>query len=878
MNILLLITDERRQRALRAALVGLGLSEVRVATDWNAFMQGVMAVRPDVVLLEYDALAAGGQQQVAAAEWALSAMKLPVVIVLGADQETVRYDLELQTGFEWFAVAPFSQELVRDLLVGATGSDAWVAEAHAPDVMDIEFSRSDSYTNPEGPAVRPTGPLLGGGAVSPAGLRQDQPTRELDAVVASSLQESGGHTAEDLFSDLDAAFDATFDSGVGELPVDIEEPTAFGSGGNVAVTRPNPAISAEAAAVGPAPTTPPQFKAASAATLEPVTHTHMLAPLPHGRIGSVSVPEVIFALAVTGSTGRLRLEKDALRRDVVFLNGVPGQLDRTSSTGDDAKLMSTFGWSSGQYIFQEETFSQVGFFAYGDVLEFLYEGLSRAVTFNEIASRVSERMRRYPAYTSLLARASNVGALAKVHRVLGAFDGSRPLDGAMGAIGVDPETALRAAYYGELAGLLAFMEQPCRAPVDVQLSRSTSRATGPIAAVGGDWSRTQSSVTAVRTAPPEPSDWARTPTSGVRSDSERRLRSTMTSTNTSRQTLSDAEILGTGTPRRTIPVAAVTVPEDSPELLRLRETMTQLERDPFGFFGVTTATTPEETTARFHDLVRAWHPDRFASSRNPEVRELSQRVFLEIRRIYQEVRKGGAPAPAAAPMADAAATGGPRSTPSPSAPMGVPSNPTAQLRAGTPSRNVNEALERLRRNTGQHAAVTGPAPTIPSAAGAAAGTNARSTTAGLTGDQLVRNAWRALDGGANEKALEMLRMAQHKGTKSLVIEPMIAYIQVVLDEVTVRKARTVIDENLELAESDHIKSQLLTLQGHLYRFDNDFDPAIKAYDKAASLDAGNGEAARWLRHIRLRGEKEKKSDGSFLNKLLNAKISLSGKK
>lgn len=872
MNILLLITDERRQRALRAALVGLGLSDVRVATDWNAFMQGVMSIRPDVVLLEYDALVAGGQQQVAAAEWALSAMKLPVVIVLGENQESVRYDLELQTGFEWFAVAPFSQDLVRDLLVGATGSDAWVAETHAPDVLDIEFSRSDSYTNPEGPVVRSSVPLLGGGSIGAAGLRQDHPTRELDAVVASSMHDAGGHTAEELFSDLDAAFDATFDSGVGDLPIDVEAPAAA-VGPNVAVTRPNPVVHGHAAAVEPAPTVPPQFGARQTATLEPVSHVHMLAPLPHGRIGSVSVAEVVFALAVTGSTGRLRLEKDALRRDVLFLNGVPGQLDRTSSTGDDAKLMSTFGWSSGQYIFQDETFSQVGFVAYGDVLEFLYEGLSRAVTFNEIASRVSERMRRYPAYTSLLARASNVGSLAKVHRVLGAFDGSRPLDSAMGAIGVDPETGLRAAYYGELAGLLAFMEQPCRAPVDVQLSRSTSRATGPVAAVGNEWARTQSSVTAVRSGPPDLGDWARTPTSSVRSENERRLRSTMTSTNTNRPVLTDAEILGTGTPRRTIPVAAVVVPEDSPELLRLRDTMAQLERDPFGFFGVTTASSTEETTARFHDLVRAWHPDRFASSRNPEVREISQRVFLEIRRVYQEVRNGGAPAPVSAVAADVG--GGPRSTPSPSAPMGVPSNPSAQLRAAAPSRNVNEALERLRRNTGQHAAITGPAPTGTAAAGSA---GARSTTAGLTGDQLVRNAWRALDGGANEKALEMLRMAQHKGTNSLVIEPMIAYIQVVLDEVTVRKARTVIEENLERAESDHIKSQLLTLQGHLYRLDNDFDPAIKAYDKAASLDAGNGEAARWLRHIRLRGEKEKKGDGSFLNKLLNAKISLSGKK
>ncbi len=70
-------------------------------------------------------------------------------------------------------------------------------------------------------------------------------------------------------------------------------------------------------------------------------------------------------------------------------------------------------------------------------------------------------------------------------------------------------------------------------------------------------------------------------------------------------------------------------------------------------------------------------------------------------------------------------------------------------------------------------------------------------------------------------------------------------------------------------------SQVYVLLGHVLRMEERSEKALEYYNKALDADKLNEEAIRWARHLRSRTEKTAGSGQGFLNKILNAKITLS---
>jgi hypothetical protein len=598
-----------------------------------------------------------------------------------------------------------------------------------------------------------------------------------------------------------------------------------------------------------------------------------LAPMPYGNLNPLTVAEVLYACAVTASTGRLRLIQGGLRREILFLNGMPGRADATSTQDDIGRLLSTFTWKSGEYVFEEEPISKLGFLPYGDVLDLLYLGIQRFMGMNELAVRLSSQMRLFPVYTNLFERMSQAGSLAELRDVLRRLDGQTAFERGLMKLGVDAETALRAVYFGTLTGLVVFREEATEAPLDVALTRSRSGA--PTTPISSDVRRTE-----------------------LR-DGERSVAASVAKT---------AEASGL-TPQQ----------QNALELLRGMErrlaTLSEAEA-----LGIPEGTSEDDAQTRFQELIRAYHPDRFASLGNAELHRLANTVFIGIRNAYRAYQQGsgaraggaapqrGASSPSGAPgasrVARTATTGPQRAvassvtgpqravTSSVTGPQrAVTSSVTGPQRAVTgadapesgsaskggdfgPGR-VNDALERLRRATGQHAAVA-PREFETGKGRPVTAPGVRSAAAGMTQDQLVRNALRALEGDAVDKAAALVSQCRKKGGGNPLVPIIEAYIAYRQDEISSRKALKVLEEHIEALESDVVIAQTLTFCGHIQRLEEELDDAQRFYQKAAEKDRSNAEATRWIRYLRSRGEREK-SSGGFLNKLLNTKITLSGK-
>jgi len=130
--------------------------------------------------------------------------------------------------------------------------------------------------------------------------------------------------------------------------------------------------------------------------------------------------------------------------------------------------------------------------------------------------------------------------------------------------------------------------------------------------------------------------------------------------------------------------------------------------------------------------------------------------------------------------------------------------------------------------------------------------------------------------GNYQGALVSFQQSKSGGQEGPVLEAYILFCKYCLDNGSAMSVRRHIEkENSEDLRS-YQQSLLWMLMGHLDRMDDEFDAALKSYAKAVKLDRGNDEAARWVQ--RIPKLKEKKANSGFLNKLLNTKITLGGKK
>lgn len=145
----------------------------------------------------------------------------------------------------------------------------------------------------------------------------------------------------------------------------------------------------------------------------------------------------------------------------------------------------------------------------------------------------------------------------------------------------------------------------------------------------------------------------------------------------------------------------------------------------------------------------------------------------------------------------------------------------------------------------------------------------------MSPEQLLRNAIKALESGAIDKAYDHLALGRTRGGEGTIYDGAEEYIGYLKEERTASHVAKRLKDLSEDAERHWEKSLLLLYKGHVHRLEEDDDEALKAYRRASQLDEANLSAQRWERHAKLRLSKPaKKKETSLLDKLRNTKITL----
>ncbi len=125
MKLLCLVGGESERVPLMAAITRLEDTLTRWVHSWDEFIDQVASERPDVGVLHYAAIREGGPEGLRAAEWALRALRLPIVIVFEDRDEEDRHQIAIETDFEHFVAAPIDERRLARAITRATGDTAW---------------------------------------------------------------------------------------------------------------------------------------------------------------------------------------------------------------------------------------------------------------------------------------------------------------------------------------------------------------------------------------------------------------------------------------------------------------------------------------------------------------------------------------------------------------------------------------------------------------------------------------------------------------------------------------------------------------------------------------------------------------------------------
>ncbi len=573
-------------------------------------------------------------------------------------------------------------------------------------------------------------------------------------------------------------------------------------------------------------------------------HTVKLPDPNGGNIATAPVPWVLHALNVLRATGELLLENATLARRVMFFAGEAGTVDRVPKVADERKLLSTFSWHEGVYQFQAYPVAEASFFTFGEPLELIHRGIERHIGMNESATALGPYLKKYPIVTDQLARTSHILGLEDLARFTARTDGTMTLEALMVSAGADTEATLRNAYFGWLTGIVVFLNESETSPLCVSFE------SAPMIDVEGRpvHESIPGGVSDVHATVPNP---------GMLSGSQRAVSSD--ETHAHRETFE-----------------------------RLGQQWDKVSsQDAYEVFGLEPGCGVDTVNKRFYDLVREYHPDRYAQIQNTQIKTLAEKIFVHVRGLHTDLvtrERTGDYRPTAGKSASVQAGGDDVGSRAARRRAGSTAASGAQRRtagpgpdasgAATRSRNVGEALNRL-RNRGA----------TPSAASAAvdAEPRRRSTASHRTlgaarqmkPEQLLRNAKKATAQGNDGKALDLVSLARTKGMTGSVIDGYEIYLTYSVEGSGGPEALERLEELREKTEGGVEESEVLTLAGHICRLEEAFDEASKFYVQATDLWGDNEEASRWLRHLKKRDDETKKKkspfSNGFLNKLFSAK-------
>jgi hypothetical protein len=930
LKALILAESDNLQWQLVRQLEELGFGSVIAADDWQGFMKAVVAEKPQLVMLSIRSLRLAGEEATKPLEWTLRALELPTLILVEPGEQATRYSLEAHSEYDHYIDVPtrvselhaqiasmVSDASLRAPAAKAGGDDyaddpAWGDELAA--AIADEMGGMDDFDAFMDFPITDSVPELGESEVdqmgttrfapsAPPGDESSNPLRVTapravasDVPFNDSLERpptSRGHRTMDnpvVPEHMDT-------SGTGGRPTVENDVSAPGSGfdGRRAVSEPrqqiyrtaerlplesqqripvrrDASVSSDNRVTAPNSSITQDPEVAATRQVDAVSEDAVvldiakvtLSGIRAGLISGIRVPKVLFGLVSNRATGRLALTQDALQREVLLYRGAIGRVGSDPSLADVNRLLSTFAWETGSYLFDDEPVDPNAFESFGDPMELIWKGIESRLSVDNVMRPLTPYFRSYPVRTTATRMFERSDLLRPVSAAMERLHGERILEQAIVNTGEPPDRSLRMAYFGWMSGALVFNTVPHPDMVVVEYSTDFHSADAE------------------------------------QIENVRRLTDTMTR---KRRGSSPSMNLRSGSSN------FGSQPDQHAEAPHIKQAREQLERllhqlttkPPLHAMGLRAGCGLSEVTSRYYELARQYHPDRFARGYDERVGELAQKVFIEIRTVYdraqQDEERGTVHAPTAAqsvrttgssPAVSAAHNGSPQgvrkvsdilervrarhATNSGDSPIvdriaSPPPRPPQQSRPATAAAPSSNAISDFSRSG--HGTSSRKIPTLSNATGIH-GTVASPET-------LFRNAKRALVAGATAKALELVEQSMRAGLGSPSVIAHEKYLRYALQELSAEAILLDLERAAGGLEAQlPERAQIYVLMGHVYRTEELVEDAIKYYVKAVADDKLNEEANRWARYLRGRAERQ---EGGFFNKLLSSRLAISpGKK
>lgn len=182
-----------------------------------------------------------------------------------------------------------------------------------------------------------------------------------------------------------------------------------------------------------------------------------------GKIRDVPVARLLYLMTIQRRSGVLSLSNaENVQCRVELSHGQP----RAEPERALDLTQSAFAWQRGDYRLEEGELS-----GHPTVtsMPFLYDGIVRSLSFNDIALTLAPHSEHYLAYTTLLEerRDELMQIQAPVLEVLENFNGTRTLTTCLGQLDVAPETLFHAVSFGLTTDLVALFPEPVKPPVGI---------------------------------------------------------------------------------------------------------------------------------------------------------------------------------------------------------------------------------------------------------------------------------------------------------------------------------------------------------------------------------------------------------------------------
>ena len=202
-------------------------------------------------------------------------------------------------------------------------------------------------------------------------------------------------------------------------------------------------------------------------------------PLPtlsSGSLAEISLPRLLYLLAIQRRSGELSLESNTAKLDIALHAGMP--CINTASARDLQPFFGAFAWKEGSFRFVWNKVPQQQCQA---VFPLLYDGIKRSHSLNRLMQLLQDDEQRYPAYTTLaVTRRQILQPIPRIDHLLNASQGFEKLRELFARSVLTAEDAV-ALVFAKVTDTILFFARAQAAPVSLiyQLAQrqSTSDAT-----------------------------------------------------------------------------------------------------------------------------------------------------------------------------------------------------------------------------------------------------------------------------------------------------------------------------------------------------------------------------------------------------------------